>query len=324
VRFNSVSLSKVSQPSHPIRRRTRTNRRIQETFLRQSNYIRCNYDVVGRLACAESCVWWRWPQQTFLRRDQRNPTDARIRLGVGISPNLGAVSVSSTVLVTLTNQNPSSTQTLEPGDSFTVSFDLGDGSITSLPDSVITSSNALAPNFFTHQSRFRSVGDRDHLSGARRRPFLQVNGIAFKIPLQAPSTVRNNRVTVQVPADPRYANGAGGAVTPWSSVDFVYGCAGSGRSSGTRGTCRPGRRSLGPLVLPMDYQDHRGRPGSQACQGREAWEGPAGSPGFFGTCRAARSARARLVWTGAQGPPMSFQGQWSNLTVYSGRRRGLL
>ena len=112
------------------------------------------------------------------------PADARIRLGVGISPNLGAVSVSSTVLVTLTNQNSSSTQMLEPGDSFTVSFDLGDGSITSLPDSVVTSSNALAPNSFAISP---GAGPSEIVITyqAPAAAFPPNEWIAFKVPLQA-------------------------------------------------------------------------------------------------------------------------------------------
>src|SRR4051794_15873685 len=57
---------------------------------------------------------------------QQTPADTRIRLGVSMSPNLSGVSASATVLVTLTNRNSASAQTLEPGDRFTLSFDLGD------------------------------------------------------------------------------------------------------------------------------------------------------------------------------------------------------
>jgi hypothetical protein len=196
------------------------------------------------------------------------PPHERIRLGVSISPSLSAVNASSTVLVTLTNQNLSSTQTLEPGDSFTLNFDLGDGLITSLPDSVITSSNTLAPNFFTIGP---GAGPSEIVITyqAPSAAFPPNDWIAFKLPLKAPGAVRRNRVTLQVPGDPRFAKAASGGVAPWSSVDFEYGPPGPVGPAG----------SVGPAGVD-------GAPGPRGADGLPGPQGLRGS-----TARRARKAR---------------------------------
>lgn len=79
-------------------------------------------------------------------------TADRILLAVDVTPNLMPLSSASTVLVTLSNQNPAANQSLQEGDSFTLNFDLGDGQIDSLPGAVITTSSTLSPAYFSHKS----------------------------------------------------------------------------------------------------------------------------------------------------------------------------
>ena len=76
-------------------------------------------------------------------------SDGRIRAAVDVSPDLIGLSSASTVLLTISNQNTASNQSLQPGDSFRLDFDLGDGRIDTLPDAVVTTSSTLTPAYFT-------------------------------------------------------------------------------------------------------------------------------------------------------------------------------
>src|SRR4030088_1971373 len=75
--------------------------------------------------------------------------DTSIRLAIGVSPNLSAPGRTGGVLVTLTNRNPSSDQLLQTGDTFRLQFDLDDGSVQSLPGTVIIRSSTLSAALFT-------------------------------------------------------------------------------------------------------------------------------------------------------------------------------
>src|SRR6476660_3944626 len=74
--------------------------------------------------------------------------ETRIQLGITITPNVSTIRQSSTILVTLWNQNATSTQALQPGDVFNLMFDLGDGQLQPLPASAITTSKSFSPSHF--------------------------------------------------------------------------------------------------------------------------------------------------------------------------------
>jgi len=74
--------------------------------------------------------------------------DSSIRAAVSLAPNLSIPGTTSGVLVTITNQNPSSSQQLQPGDVFRFQFDLDDGLVQSLPAAVTVNSSTLSPAFF--------------------------------------------------------------------------------------------------------------------------------------------------------------------------------
>src|SRR5437773_11553082 len=75
--------------------------------------------------------------------------DRSIRAALTISPNLSTPGTTGGVLVTITNRNPSSDQQLQTGDTFRLQFDLDDGSVQSIPNTVIISSSTLSAAFFT-------------------------------------------------------------------------------------------------------------------------------------------------------------------------------
>jgi len=116
------------------------------------------------------------------------PADARIRLGVGISPNLGAVSMSSTVLVTLTNQNSSSTQIWSPATALpSARFGRWLDYLPAGPLRSYQLERACA-EFLRDQS---GAGPSEIVIAyqAPAAAFPPNEWIAFKVPLQAPSTV---------------------------------------------------------------------------------------------------------------------------------------
>src|SRR5437660_120738 len=74
--------------------------------------------------------------------------DTSIRAALSVSPNLSTPGTTRGALVTLTNRNPSSNQQLQTGDTFRLQFDLDDGSVQSIPNTVIISSSTLSAAFF--------------------------------------------------------------------------------------------------------------------------------------------------------------------------------
>src|SRR5207237_9097372 len=116
---------------------------------------------------------------------------------------------------------------------FLLLLELDDGSVPSIPGTVVVSSSTLSAGFFsigwgaipneiviTYQGPPAMFGPQDSI------------GIAPS--LQAPSTVRASRVTLQVPDDPRF-NQASPAVAPWSAVDFAVGLPGPSGAPGPTG-----------------------------------------------------------------------------------------
>src|SRR5205807_3785937 len=138
------------------------------------------------------------------------------------------------------NRNPSSDQQLQTGDTFRLQFDLDDGSIQSLPGTVIIRSTTLSPAFFTVGS---GSGPNEIALIYQGPPALfgAQDSIAIELTLQAPSTVRTNKVSLLVPDDVRFGP-ARPAAAQLSTVDFEYGVPGPQGGPGPAGPIGP----LGP------------------------------------------------------------------------------
>ena len=209
--------------------------------------------------------------------------ESRIQLAVIISPDLTNVRQISTVLVTLSNQNPASTQQLQPGDVFKLTLDIGDGQLQSLPASVITTSSSFSPSHFLlnlanggTQLLITYIGPTV--------PFGPLDFIGLKLVLQAPSIVRSNKITLEAPDGVRFVETSSQSVV-FSSVDFTFSVPGPPGATGPQG--------------PSGLQ---GPAGPQGPAGREGPGGPAGPPGPTGAAGAIGAAGPTGA-TGPAGPP---------------------
>ncbi len=222
--------------------------------------------------------------QDVLLPSRQRPVDNRIAPIVDVGPSLTGLGQMQTLLVTISNQNPWSSQSLKAGDRFEIEFDLGDGRIETYPDTVITTSDLLAPLYFNtgQGSGANSVAIAYNGPEALFGP---EDTIAVKVGVRAPSRARTNPVTLKGPNDFRFAHTA--SMAQISAVDFEYGA--------------PGPR--GPAG-PPGAQGPAGLRGLQGLDGLPGAPGPPGSPGPTGA-------------TGSQGPPVSFQGTWAGGTAYA-------
>src|SRR5882672_5582960 len=145
--------------------------------------------------------------------------DTSIRAALSVSPNLSTPGTTGGVLVTITNRNPSSDQQLQTGDTFRLQFDLDDGSVQSIPNTVIISSSTLSAAFFTVGP---GSGPNEIVIIYQGPPALfgSQDSIGIEPVLQAPSTVRANKVTLLVPDDTRFSQ-VRPAAALWSAVDFA-------------------------------------------------------------------------------------------------------
>ena len=217
--------------------------------------------------------------------------ETRIQLGITITPNLSTIRQSSTILVTLWNQNSLSTQALQPGDVFNLLFDLGDGQLQPLPASAVTTSNSFSPSHF--QLNLANGGTQLLITYiGPTMPFGPQDFIAVKLSVLAPSQVRSSRIIVELPDYARFAStGAQSAV--FSSVDFTFsppGTIGPDGPSGPQGLTGP--------QGPAGIQGSAGPQGPSGADGREGPGGPAGPPGPPGLPGAPGTAGA----TGQPGP----------------------
>jgi hypothetical protein len=116
--------------------------------------------------------------------------------------------------------------------------------------------------------------------------------------LQAPSTVRANKVRLVVPDDTRFSQPRP-VIAPLSTVDFEYG------TPGPQGAVGP----IGPAG-PKAPDGAPGPAGSAGPQGPIGLRGTTGSPG-------AEGSQGPQGPQGAAGPPIAFQGIWSSTTTYN-------
>ncbi len=224
------------------------------------------------------------------------PQGARIAATVSLTPNLSLVSQANQVLVTITNQNPTTSYPLQSGDAFTLNFDLADGQIQTLPTVVAVTSTTLLPvDFVVTQGSTPSQLVITYLGGGAKFAF----GDSFSINpvIQAPSIVRVNSVALEVPNQFRFI-GSVPNVAAYSSVDFHFGTPGPVGPAGPAGP--QGESLTGP----------KGPPGPTGSTGPVGAQGPAGNPGADGV--GAQGIQ------GLQGPPgMVFRGPWTSGTVYN-------
>jgi hypothetical protein len=252
----------------------------------------------------------------------QTPTETRIMPMLSVAPNLLTVGQASQVLVTITNQNSASNAQLMTGDILTLNFDLADGQIQALPSAVLVTSSTLSATDFQVMQGSNSSQLVVIYNGVPVN-FGFEDSITINPVLQAPSTVRTNNITLQVPNNDRFVNGTQ-SFASWFSTNVPFGTQGP---AGPRGPAGPAGQSTvgpqGPIGPPgpagASVSGPQGPPGAQGPPGPTGPQGPSGI-----AIQGPQGPQGPPGLTGIQGPQgvqgapgMVFRGKWSAATTYS-------
>ena len=194
------------------------------------------------------------------------PADLRIIPAISLAPEFANLGQTTEVLISITNQNPTCTALLQPGDTFTLNFDLGDGKIKTLPGGVAVASAVLLPTEFivTQGNNPSQLVITYHGAAAN---FGLGDSITINPVLQAPGTERSNSIVLLLPNQVRFATSALDAVS-WSSVDFPTGAPGPQGPAGPAGATGP----VGPAgPAGLSVTGPRGPAGPQGVVFRGNW-----------------------------------------------------
>jgi hypothetical protein len=179
------------------------------------------------------------------------PSGAQIVPAISLAPDIAGVGQASEVVISITNQNPNSTAQLQPGDTFTLNFELADGEIKTLPTGVTVSSATLSPTGF-----IVTQGSNPSQLAITYRGVPANFGLADSITINpvllAPSSQRVSSIVLELPNLVRFATAAQD-VASWTSVAFPIGAPGPQGPAGPAGPAGPvgpagpaGRSVAGP------------------------------------------------------------------------------
>ena len=258
----------------------------------------------------------------------QTPPDTRITPTLTVTPNLAATGQASQVLITITNQNSACSMQLMTGDSLTLNFDLADGLIQTPPSAVtVTSSTLSATDFLVTQGT--NPSQLVILYNGAPANFGFEDSISINPVLQAPGTVRTSNITLQLPNQDRFTNGAQNFVS-WFSANFPFGTPGPQGPAGPVGQPGPAGASVAGPQGPVGASGPAGpvgQPGPAGAsvagpQGPVGPQGPPGPAGYQGTqgisIQGPQGPQGPQGLQGAQGPPgMVFRNKWSATKVYN-------
>jgi hypothetical protein len=185
-----------------------------------------------------------------------------------VAPSTFPAGQESGAFLIVANGNQQSQKALDPGDSFTVSFDLAGGALVAVePTPLVNSQTLAASDFSAVESDDTGVVITYHGPTAR---FAPGDSVSVKIRLRAPAAVAAGRVTAIGPADSARFNTTLPSFALLSVVDFPIGSGAPG-PIGPKGDPGP----MGPQG-PAGSQGPVGPVGSTGPAGPEGPQGPGG------------------------------------------------
>ena len=134
----------------------------------------------------------------------------KITLACSITPSAVQTGQTSSALLVCANSNTSSTQQIQPNDTFTFQFSIGDGQISALIPSVIVNSSTLSASDFS--VTLGSGALTVTYSGAAK-VFAPGDSFAVEFSLIPPSKVGSGKITLQFPSSASYDSPSPGLLT---------------------------------------------------------------------------------------------------------------
>jgi hypothetical protein len=191
-------------------------------------------------------------------------TNDKITLACSISPSAIETGQTSSALLVCTNANTLSTQQIQPNDTFSFQFSLGDGQISSLVPSVIVNSSSLSASDFG--VTLAGAALVVNYSGAAKT-FAPGDTFAVEFSLIPPSKVGSAKITLQFPSSTSY-NAPTPSLFTLPVTDFPL------APPGPQGPPGPA-----PPFIPQGPQGPTGAMGPPGATGAIGPKGPAGPTG---------------------------------------------
>jgi hypothetical protein len=210
----------------------------------------------------------------------------KITLACSITPSAVETGQTSSALLVCANSNTASTQQIQPNDTFTFQFSIGDGQISSLMASVIVNSSTLATSDFGVALGAGSNVLIVTYSGTAKT-FAPGDSFAVEFSLIPPSKVGSGKITLQFPSTNSYNSPSPGLLT-LPVTDFPL------APPGPQGPPGPA-----PPFIPQGPPGPTGPMGPQGEEGATGPHGPTGPQGPQGT----QGPLGPLGPVGATGPP---------------------
>lgn len=197
----------------------------------------------------------------------------KITLACSITPSAVQTGQTSSALLVCANSNTSSTQQIQPNDTFTFQFSIGDGQISALIPSVIVNSSTLSASDFS--VTLGSGALTVTYSGAAK-VFAPGDSFAVEFSLMPPSKVGSGKITLQFPSSASYDSPSPGLLT-LPVTDFPLAPPGPQGPPGPEPPFIP----QGPPG-PPGLMGPQGGPGATGPRGATGPIGPQGVPGQIG------------------------------------------
>jgi hypothetical protein len=189
---------------------------------------------------------------------------------VTVSPPIFPAGQSASIFLSVSNGNPNSNKSIQPGDAFSFTFDAASGSGFSWQGPVLVNSATLSAADFNVTAPASAQITITYQGIAKAFP--PGDSFTIEVSFQTPATVGTGRLTFQAPI------GTGGrynevipAFTIISFVDFPTGPKGDPGPPGPQGPQGP--------VGPQGSQGPQGPQGPQGLQGPQGSQGPTGATG---------------------------------------------
>jgi hypothetical protein len=231
-------------------------------------------------------------------------SNSQITPVITVFPALFPVGQTSSMFLSISNGNATSSNNIQAGDSFTFTFDGSSGAGFSLQSPILVNSMSLNPGDFG--ATIDSANKRITITYAgATKAFAPGDSFGVKLSFDAPSQVGSGKITIGTPSSNGRYNDAVPRFANISFVDFPTGPPGPQGQQGPQG-------ELGPQG-PMGPQGSQGPIGPQGPRGETGLQGPQGPAGPTGATGPQGSAGPE----GPQGPKgLNWKGGWNSITNY--------
>ncbi len=214
-------------------------------------------------------------------------TSSAITPVVSISPPIFPVGQRSSLFITITNGNPTSTASIVNGDSFSFTFGPASGTALTLESPALVNSSSLNPSDFAVVMTAANQVTITYQGASRQ--FRAGESFAIKLSLMSPSSMGSGRVVAQGPASKSGGrfNEVMPSISSISFVDFATGPKGEKGEKGDTGERGPmglqgsqGEKGDTGLQGPKGDKGDKGDTGAEGQQGPIGPRGPGGMRGF--------------------------------------------